>query len=267
MSSEVTTYKGRTFDRVVRHDPRNMRFPLSDLLDGLLGTTWKAHVTAELADHERRIRLLEGPAPQPPKPPPPPAGDVVHPIAVLQDQGQEGECVGYGWSSFIASSPNPLQIVPQLPGQDLETATAERLYAAAQAADGSPPDEQSGASTLGGAKAAQQLGFITAYHWATSVADVEAAIKNGFNVVVGSDWYDGMMDVNADGFVVPTGQIAGGHETCYHGVAADGSWFLIRNSWGRWGINGSGDAKIHRADLAKLFASGNTDACVPVKHA
>lgn len=261
----TTTFEGRTFDRVPKWDPRNDRYHVNALLVAA------GKPTAHDLVQDKRLAKLEAAVfpPKPPAPPgptpsptPAPSADVVHGVTVLQDQGAEGECVGFGWSDYLASNPNPAAIVVEPLGANVETATAEKLYVLAQQFDGSTPDEQSGASTLGGAKAAQSLGFINAYHWAKTVDDVEAAIKAGLNVVTGTNWYAGQMNVDGNGFIHVTGQLAGGHEVIYHGVAGDGSWFQGRNSWGAWGINGTGDFRISRADLARLL-SEQGDACVP----
>src|ERR1035437_470232 len=284
-----TTYQGRTFDRVQRDDPRNADYPVSVLLaakskataydkvQDALADSRSAHTDARLLKIEAVVFPTPGPTPVPPAPVPPtpvpptpvppkptPTGDIINGVTVLQDQGQEGECVGFGWSDYLASNPRPSNIVVEPLGSNSENATAEKLYVLAQQFDGSPPDEQSGASTTGGAQAAQKLGFISAYHWATTVAEVEASIRAGLNVVTGINWYDGMMNTDAAGFVHVTGAVAGGHEVVWHGVAGDGSWFQFRNSWGPWGLNNTGDGRLSRADLTRLL-SEQGDACVPTK--
>lgn len=265
-----STFQGRTFDRIPRHDPRNWDYPVSVLL-AVKPSAYDKLQDKRLKTIEAWIAAHPDPMPVPPTPVPPvpvppvPAGDVVNGVTVLQDQGAEGECVGFGWSDYLASGPHPSAIVVEPLGSNVETATAEKLYVLAQQFDGSTPDEQSGASTLGGAKAAQSLGFITQYHWAANITEVEAAIRAGLNVVTGTNWYSNMMNVDAAGFVHATGTVAGGHEVVWHGVAADGSWFQGRNSWGAWGINGTGDMRISRADLDRIIFSESGDACVPTK--
>ena len=91
------------------------------------------------------------PVPPAPNPPPAPGGAVLWDIPVWLDQGPEGECVGHGWAHALACTPKPYNIGTQI----LQNPTAEQLYERAQFFDGSPPDEQSGASTGGGAKAAR----------------------------------------------------------------------------------------------------------------
>jgi hypothetical protein len=278
----------RTFDRTERWDDRNANYPVSALLAG------KAKPSAYDNVQDKRLNGLEamatlhkaeiaqlmaavfpgpGPAPTPPPAPipvppapPSPSGDVVNGVTVLQDQLQEGECVGFAWSDYLASLPSPLAIVVEALGSNLESATAEKLYVLAQQKDGSPPDEQTGASTLGGAQATQALGFITAYHWATSISDITASIRAGLNVVTGINWYPNMMNIDANGFVhADGGASVGGHEIVWHGVAGDDSWVEGWNSWGPWGINGTGAFKIATTELDRLVFQESGDACVPVK--
>lgn len=181
-------------------------------------------------------------------------------ISVTLDQGQEGECVGHGWAHCLAADPDPNPVVGTTTLQNPE---AEHLYERAQFFDGSKPDEQSGASVGGGAKAVQEQSYATAFHWMTSVADVQAAVLDLGPVVLGINWYADMMDVDAQGLVHPTGRLAGGHCLIDRGYDPATGLHTLHNSWGAsWGL--SGDCLIHDNDLA-LLLSQNGEACIPTK--
>lgn len=122
------------------------------------------------------------------------------------------------------------------------------IYAAATHDDGlhDPgqyfPPVDNGSSGLGGAKACQQLGFITAYQHAFSFAAFLHALSTQ-PVVVGTAWTNTMDDADANGLVdtgsLDDSNIAGGHE--YLAIGFDPGTQLIEfvNSWGAsWGMAG-----------------------------
>ena len=252
----------RTFDRIRRDDPRSVLWPFSALLP--------PHPTRYDAIQDARIAALEAaihgqptppPVPPTPVPPVPPASPVSSwTVPTKIDQGPEGECVGHGVANFVQSSPKSNPVVGT---QVLQNPVAEALYEAAQRFDGSPPDEQSGASVTGGLQAAKAAGYISAYHWCQNIGEVTQALALG-PVVIGSDWYQGMSQPDGVGVIRPTGAVLGGH--CYLAVGYDPARALIRlqNSWGAaWGVDG-GQAFISATNLARLLAAGG-EAAVPVK--
>lgn len=186
------------------------------------------------------------------------AGPVLWPIGITLDQGPEGECVGHGWAHALAASPNPNAVVGSV---ILQNPVAELLYERAQFFDGSPPDEQSGASVGAGAKAAAEMGAITAYHWATTLTAVQQALLLG-PVVLGMNWYAGMMTPDAGGVIHPTGVLEGGHCILDRGYDPATGLHTLHQSWGQWGRNG--DCYLHDADLA-LLLSQNGEAAIPTK--
>lgn len=176
---------------------------------------------------------------------------------VVLDQGDYGTCVGNGWAGWGDSS--PIQ-------DSYDEKDARAIYYEATVIDGSPdnPDApgggQQGTTVRAGAKAMQNRGRLTAYAFATTLAQVDEWINNHGPVVIGSNWYTGMFTPDAQGFVHLTGQVEGGH--CYlmiDRLDAEGA-YLFRNSWGSgWGQNGN--FKIKTADLARLIAEQG-EACV-----
>jgi len=179
------------------------------------------------------------------------------------DQGAEGECVGFGWADFLAAAPKP-QTLNLGSGADDEASEPETIYRLAQQYDGSPPDEQSGASVTGGAQAAKSLGHIVSYSWCLNgVSDVVAALRSHGPVVLGTNWLQSMFTPDASGRIHATGAVAGGHCYLAVGVDASGSLIEIRNSWGAgWGVGGN--AFLSTSDLGALLAASG-EACVPVK--
>lgn len=249
----------RTFD----WKPRPRFDPRDWTIETLLGTPHESQydrvLDAELAALTARVAALEGkptppPQPPPPPPPPPPPSSAVHwDVPISLDQGEEGECVGHGWAHFLAANPHPESIGTEI----LQNPIAERLYERAQHFDGSPPDEQSGASVDGGARAAVEARGITAWHTAvsgiTTVAD--AVIRLG-PVVIGTDWLNSMMDPDPNTNVLTVDRrsgIAGGHCLLINGYDPATQHFTLKNSWGAgWGNNG--EAQIRSTDLAWLLS-------------
>ena len=98
-------------------------------------------------------------------------------------------------------------------------------------------------------------GRIIVAAFASSIAEVSEWLHNHGPVVIGVDWYYGMEDVDASGFVHLTNGVAGGHCVILRQDRGSISASLGRNSWGAWGIGNSGDFLISDADLAKLLAA------------
>ena len=241
----------RTLDRIPTPDHLKLQDNhLSNFLLVAYPSQYDKIIEAKLSALTARVAVLEGKLPVPPAPVPP-SGRVVWDITVSLDQEAEGECVGHGWAHFIAASPNPNPIVGT---QVKSNPTAEHLYERAQVFDGATPDEQSGASVGGGAKAAAELGTIVSSHWSSNLLDIKNTILNHGPVVMGTDWYHSMMTPDANGQVHVSGSVAGGHCYLIIGYEAATDLYLIHNSWGSgWGHNG--DATISGTDLASLLAS------------
>lgn len=175
--------------------------------------------------------------------------------SVWFDQKDQGECVGYSLGHEVAARPVEAPIDP---------VTIHRLYRRAQDLDEWPGSDYSGTSVLAGVKAYAEAGYYGGYRWATSVEDVFLSIGWQGPVVLGINWYEGMMNTDSRGFISPTGSVVGGHAICAIGVSVSTRTIRLRNSWGRgWGRDG--DALVSEDDLAVLLGQADAECCVPVQ--
>lgn len=174
---------------------------------------------------------------------------------VQLDQGNEGACVGFAWSHELAARPWPVQGVSDL--------TARAVYDEARKVDQWPGEDYSGTSVIAGAKVVQEQGWIGAYRWAFGLDDLRRAIGFKGPAVLGLNWYQGMLDTDGEGFIHPSGSLAGGHAILAYSVSESGGFIRVHNSWGAsWGVNG--DAKITFHDLNRLL-NEDGEACIPVE--
>jgi hypothetical protein len=194
------------------------------------------------------------------------------------DQGNEGACVGFGWSHELAATP---EVVPT------NATIALSIYHRAQALDQWPGEAYSGTSVLAGAKAVSELRnnvgepYLKEYRWAFGLSDLILALGNQGPAVLGLNWFTGMFSPDSNGFLHVTGNVEGGHcllalgvyivpkagvtnPTALSDLDLDKSYILVHNSWGQdWGQGGR--AKITLRDMQILLDSTNDgEACIPV---
>lgn len=181
--------------------------------------------------------------------------------AVL-DQGRDGACVGFGCTHELIARP-----AAAVGGVDEEgrpyrldaTFAKERVYWPAQRRDpwpgGSYPGARpkyEGTSVLAGVQVLHDLGWFDSYRWAFSLNDVLLGIGYHGPCVFGLAWYEGMFTPDAEGYIHPTGELAGGHCVIGNVVQVRQKRIRIHNSWGPgWG-NGGG-AWISFEDLRTLM--------------
>ena len=185
---------------------------------------------------------------------------------VVLDQGQEGACVGFGWTGEYLAQP---QAPTPQPSTTVANTFAATVYRDAKKIDEYPGESYDGTSVLAGAKVMKSRGFITSYRWCFSIEDIRDAIIQEGPVVVGIPWYDGMYDTAPNGLVKLAGKKIGGHcilITGYDPAMKIGNRtyevFRWRNSWGPdYGVGGS--AYIKSGDLARLLKDEG-EACVPM---
>lgn len=230
----------RTFDWQSRHDPRSRDFP----------------IRATIGRVTRRSRWWASPR-------------------QMIDQGEEGACVGFGWTNEALASPGRVKI------GDGTTEAAEtfarQLYRAAQRIDEWEGEAYEGTSVLAGAKLLDTAGIIKGYRWAFSIDDVIDALcapatDGGGPVVVGIPWTDTMYQTRPGGLVEVDGRLVGGHcivLTGYHTgirIPEEGWTTRIevirwRNSWGP-SYGKRGDGFIRPEHLERLLKEDG-EACIP----
>lgn len=175
------------------------------------------------------------------------------------NQGLEGTCVGHGWKHFLLHEP----IVQAGPNDD---PTAVTIYDRATEIDewqGNEHDRTFGTSTRAGASVLRERGLVAEYRHAQNLNDILDWLAVRGPIVIGVNWYEGMAYRGMfDGpFLVPTGELVGGHCVCVSGVNFDEGWVEICNSWGpNWGPLNNGRGRIRFADLDRLIFREGGDA-------
>lgn len=199
---------------------------------------------------------------------------------VWLDQRAEGACVGFGWAHELALRPQALSAVTDEMARQFYFAFQKRDPWEGGAYPGANPHYE-GTAVIAGAQEMRDRGFIGEYRWAFGLRDTVLSVGYAGPNVMGTDWDTSMFDTDADGFLRPNGNAAGGHCWVARGTkvfwidrAAPKTWANVdlvksyvvgRNSWGPdWGING--DFKITFADLGSLLDRGG-ESCVPLKRA
>jgi len=155
------------------------------------------------------------------------------------NQGPYGSCVGHGIAHELAARPS------EVPGMTTKYAK-EEIYWKAQMEDPWPGGDYpnaspkyEGTSVLAGVKVAQRLGWFDSYYWAFSLEELIYGVGHRGPAVLGTYWFDGMMQPDEKGLIHPEGGKAGGHCYLVKGVDINRELLRILNSWGKpWGIDG-----------------------------
>lgn len=175
--------------------------------------------------------------------------------ATWLDQGTEGACVGFAWAHELIARPAIVASVT-------DAFALERIYHEARKIDEWPGENYDGTSVLAGAKVVKAMGAMAEYRWAFGLDDLRLAIGHAGPAVLGLNWYEGMFDPDEQGFIRPSGSIAGGHAIVCYAVNQKQRYFKLRNSWGRdWGR--AGDCFLSFDDMGRLL-SEQGEACIPV---
>lgn len=145
------------------------------------------------------------------------------------DQGQTPQCVGYSCRGFLDAAP--------IMSKEHEGPSATEIYHLAQARDEWPGENYDGTSVRGGMKALQDAKQINNYVWGQTVEEAIAWMNGGYGtVVVGTNWYSEMSDVDNKGFMrEPAPSLTtplGGHAWLWVWYDAKKKGILMRNSWG-----------------------------------
>lgn len=174
------------------------------------------------------------------------------------DQGSTSQCTIYSWAHLLADGPLTQTALVKSFGPDGLT----RLYEEGQQIDGTPVwQRDSGLTTDAAAQVMKRHGFIGAYHWAASAAEVIAAILALGPVTLGLDWREPMFTPDPKTARVRyTGAVAGGHQVVLDGVDTVRRLVRLKNSWGReYGRRGF--AFLTFDDLDAIMRNGG-EACV-----
>jgi hypothetical protein len=213
------------------------------------------YTLGRLVEHDPRSRaFLAAVAPQPR------TVTWEHEAPVL-DQGDVGSCTGNALAQWLNTNHGMAR--PGLGGFLVEY-DALTLYRLATRLDGFPgryPPTDTGSSGGAVCKAGVQLGYLTAYRWTFSFMAFLGALARS-PVLVGTEWYEGMFEPNPQGFIRPTGEVAGGHEYLILGCDVDKKTVTLLNSWSdQWGQHGR--AHLSWADMALLLRNQG-DVKVPI---
>lgn len=125
------------------------------------------------------------------------------------NQGTTQQCVAYAGQQFLMSYP-----VVNKPYK-----TEAELYHLCQLNDEWQGTEPAyfGTSTRALMKVLRAAGLIQSYLWAFNADTVRRWLLMRGPVIIGTSWYTGMNNTDASGFIYPTGNPEGGHETMLRG--------------------------------------------------
>lgn len=122
-----------------------------------------------------------------------------------------------------------------------------------------PPTDE-GSSAIGLMKFWHQHGIITGYDWAFTFDQFLAALQRQ-PVLIGTEWFTGMMEPDSQGRVQPAGRSLGGHQYLATEIIWNTRHIGFQNSWGEdWGLDGR--FYMQMADISELLANDG-DAVAP----
>lgn len=172
------------------------------------------------------------------------------PLRKFYDQGQEGSCVGFGWSWAMSILNHNETADTKWPKYD-----AHWLYHQAQLVDeysDTPPAD--GTSVRAGGDVLRDNGDvrivagrdatvskaegILSNTWATTVDEVRQCLANGVPVVIGCNWYENFdHPVHKAGNTYwigdgDLGAVRGGHCVCVYGASDRVQGVKFVNNWG-----------------------------------
>ena len=104
--------------------------------------------------------------------------------------------------------------------------------------EGTYPPTDEGSSAIGLMKFWKKYGIITGYNWCLTFDSFLATLQHQ-PVLLGTEWYEGMMQPNSKGLIKPTGKSVGGHEYLADAILWNNRLIGFDNSWGEnWGLGG-----------------------------
>lgn len=165
------------------------------------------------------------------------------------DQGAipqpDGSTIGLGACTFYSLC-HALKCAPLWRGSShrpaLDHATAVRGYSRATELDpfpGTYKPTDTGSSGLAACQAGMEMGLLARYDWAFGGNEARQALLDQ-PVMFGTWWTREMFHVERDGRARPSGGDAGGHEYAAIGLDVERQRIWFWNTWGDWGLDGSG---------------------------
>jgi hypothetical protein len=227
--------------------------PIDQALSTLLADKHVAAGTKQWATFASSYLKLISP-PTPPAPTPPPAGAKLWSDAeAVLDQGQTSHCVGFGGAQWGNTDPVD---------DKYTNADGDKIYYECKVIDGEP-NQEDGSTVHSLATCLQNRGRLNVYAWASTTDAITQFLSTQGSVIVGTDWYNDMFNPDANGFIAPTGGVAGGHCFLLDEYDPTQEAYGILNSWSSsWGKNGRAYIKI--ADFNTLLQS-NGEALAAVE--
>jgi hypothetical protein len=156
----------------------------------------------------------------------------------ILDQGQLGSCTGNAAVGVLGTDPF-VTTVPSVGA--LTEAFAVKVYSDATKLDpygGTYPPTDTGSDGLSVAKVLKNLGLISGYQHATSLAAVLTALQDK-PVIVGTKWLSSMFTPASDGRINISGSNEGGHEYEIDEIDVENRRLWMDQSWGQsFGLQG-----------------------------
>jgi len=173
------------------------------------------------------------------------------------NQGDTGSCTANALCGALNSAPDFM-------GHVQTEVNAITLYERETADEGYPyPAYDPGGSGLAVCRAAVELGWIRSYTHAFGLQyALQALVLRP--VITGVNWYSSFDTPDADGVVsiAPGAVVRGGHEVVADGIDAPNQLVWLWQSWGAWGLNGTGRFAWSFATWERLL-SEQGDVTVP----
>lgn len=193
-----------------------------------------------------------------------------HNISYWLNQGSEGRCVEYSICHDLLARPvmvDPRFITDILAGKKIYWPSQRDDYWQGGSYPGAVPQYE-GTSVLHGVKTAAALGFYGEYRWAFTLQEAILSLGYVGPLLLGINWHPGMFNTDQNGFIHPTGPVAGGHAILAHAVKIvwldpqgpkvwanvdlNRSYIVLHNSWGNlWGVNGRAKLTLAEFDLLR----------------
>ena len=164
------------------------------------------------------------------------------------DQGATPHCVGYAGARWLECEPICQFLDP------------DGLYLLAQQNDEWDGEDYDGTSVRGMFRVLRLLGLAPEYRWATTVEQIIGWVSERGPVLLGVNWYRGMMSPDDQGVIVPRGGLLGGHAILIDEVNTRQELFGLNNTWGRdWGLDGR--CHLHFDHVARLLREDGEAGC------